>query len=231
MTDVFNNETKVETPVTAPADPVVDKRLKDKDDYIARLEAQTADLRQEVEKFSTAAQQLEELRNEVKSLKENKTAIQPRENTTPVLTEVDIKTLVQKTITEAETSKSTAQNVKDANDALVESFGGDLSKAGEAVVNKAKELNVSVEFLREVAAKSPTAFLDVMGQKTEKKSDSSFVQGTVNTGSLEKTNHVAKEGTKAWFDNVRKTDPKTYWTPGFQQKLWDAAKKGSYFPS
>lgn len=227
MTDVFNaSETdKVETP-----EDTTDKRLKDKDDFIEQLKSEQAQLRAELAKKVDAEKALEELRNELKSLKEQKSASpQAKENTTPALSEVDIRTLVQKTITEAESVRSTEQNIKTANDTLVATLGGDVKKAVEHVQKRAKELGVSVQFLKDVAAKSPTAFNEVMGIKTDKVEDNStFVQGSVNSEGLTQNKVIAKEGTKAFFDNIRKTDPKRYWTPEVQNQLWKAAKNGTY---
>jgi len=232
MTDVFNapaTETIVPVTETVVPSAVIDKRLKDKDDYIARLEQEAADMRAEVKKAVDAATQLEVLRNELKSLKESRVTNQPRENTTPALTEVDIKTLVQKTINETEASKSTAQNIKDANDALVTNFGGDLQKAGEAVVKRAQELGLSVEFLRDVAAKSPTAFLEVMKQEPQARVSNDLTKSSVNTETLGRQNGVApKEGTKAFFDNIKKSNPKEYWSPHIQQQIYLSAKRGTY---
>lgn len=228
MTDVFNADT--ETTVEASKDDTVEKRLKDKDDFIERLKAEAAELRAEVAKKVDAEKALEDLRNELRSLKEQRiTSPQAKENTTPALSEVDIKTLVQKTISETEASRDKSENIKRANDELVALFGGDTKKAVEEVQKRAKELGVSVQFLKDAAAQSPTAFIEVMGVKREKVEDSgTFVQSSVNSDGMKVDKVMLKEGTKAFFDNIRKTDPKRYWTPEVQNQLWKAAKAGTY---
>ncbi len=96
-------------------------------------------------------------------------------------------------------------------------------------MKKAAELGLSIEFLKDVAAKSPTAFLNVMGETEKPLVESDLTKSSVNSEGLKRQNNVVlKEGTKAYFDNLRKTDPKTYWTPHTQQRIFEAAKRGTY---
>ncbi len=232
MTDVFTLDPAAATTLVAetpPAPKTVDDRLKDKDDFIEQLKQETKRLRDELNNKLDAEQALEELRNELKSLK----AVQQqsvKDGTPSALSEVDIRTLVQKTITEREANSSKEQNIKQANDNLVASLGGDVKKAAEEVQKRAKELGVSVQFLKDAAAQSPTAFIKLIGgDKSSNSDDGTFVQSTVNSTALGNENKVVlREGTKAYFDNVRKSDPKKYWTPDVQNQLWKAVKAGTY---
>jgi predicted RNase H-like nuclease (RuvC/YqgF family) len=115
MTDVFKTTEEATTPPVT-VDPVVEKRLNDKDAFIEQLKRETAELREEVKKRTLADQQLDELRAEITRLKEEN---QPREATAPALSESSIRTLVEQTITAAEQTRTAGSNIQEANTTLV----------------------------------------------------------------------------------------------------------------
>lgn len=233
---VFDGQVKEGTPDNVEPTPgassdnvdVLIKRLEDKDKFIDQLKHETAQMRE-------AVALLEPLKEELKALKAELSNGQPRDNTRPQLSEVDIKSLVQKTITESETSRSAAQNLKEANTKFAAQFGGDYARAGEAVKQRAQEMGLSVEFLKDVAARSPSAFLKFMNDGTPATSDetgSMPFKGTVNTAVLKENNSNAlKVGTKAYYDDMMKKNPSQYFSPKTQLEIMDFAKRGVYFPS
>lgn len=224
MTDVFNSET---APAATPAvDPVVEKRLNDKDAFIEQLKSELAGMREEVKKATTAQAQLDELRAELTALKSN---TQPRETTNPALSEGDIRALVERTITTTERTRADATNVQEANDALIGHFGGDRQKAADHVQAKAKELGVKVDFLRDMAAKSPSGFLKLMdAAKATTPVVDTTVRREVRTEAKELTTQGLKEGSYEYFENLRRNNPIEYWTPAVQQQIMKAAQDGTY---
>lgn len=224
MTDVFNTPTEAVIP---PVVDVVDKRLKDKDDFIEQLKREQAELREELKKRVLADDQLAELRTEITRLKEEN---QPREHTAPALSESSIRSLVEQTITAAEQNRTAGVNIQEANTALINHFGGDKDKAASHVNAKANELGVNVAFLKDMAAKSPSGFLKLMDATKVEKPVDPTLKRDVRTESREYTPASGlKEGTKAWFDDLRKKDPARYWQPDIQQQIFKAAQDQKYF--
>lgn len=199
------------------------------DRFVEDLKRQISELRGSVENQDLAKQELELLKNEIKTLRESRT--QSRDNTSPALSESQLKALVENTVTGLEKTRAADQNIIEANNRLVRHFGT-LEKAQTAVKTKAAELGVSVEFLKETAAKSPTAFANILGATNVPLATQEVVidnsinqQGNPNQG----TSGQLKEGTKEFYDNILKTKGRThYFSPEVQQQIWKAVKAGTY---
>lgn len=225
MTDVFNPDSQTIPEIPVVPDPVVEKRLKDKDDFIEQMKRENAEMRAEIAKAANRDKLLDDLRTELQTLKSQ--ATQPKENTTPSLTDGDIKTLVAKAITDAEATRSATQNVQEANNLMVKHFGS-AEKAGEAVQARAKELNLPISWLKDMAAKSPTAFANLMGAVgTPDSTDVNLTTGTASSGVIVHGGKP-KEGTKEYFDAIRKEDRSRYFSPAVQQQLFKAVANGTY---
>lgn len=197
------------------------------DAHIARLESEMAELRKDLGKSVDAAAQLNELRDELKALRTANPQAS-RDNTSPALTVDGIKALVNESLTQAERNRTAQQNIQKANDAMVQHFGS-LEKASEAVKARAAVVGLSVQDLQLMAAKSPTAFQKIMLDGAEKSDGPLNPQSAVRevpAGGFE--GGKPKEGTKAYFDDLRKTDPKRYWKPETQEAIIRAAKAGTY---
>ena len=85
---------------------------------------------------------------------------------------------------------------------------------------KAQELGVSVEFLQSVAAQSPKAFLAQLGlDNTSNQAPVVAPRNDINPRALNETSGRVKEGTYAYYENIRKTDPKAYYSPKIQIEM------------
>jgi hypothetical protein len=197
------------------------------DAFIEQLKAEQAELRKQVETMQGSGQtELATLRAELAQLKAQGNKANPQgEHTAPQLSESDLKALVAKTITETEASKTAAQNVNLVNVEVLKVHGS-VEKATEAVRAKARERNISVDALKAIAAQSPSAFFAIMGMDgTQTRNDS----GALLTGSHIPTGQgEPKEGTKAYFDAIRKKNPSAYWKPAVQNRIFAAKKAGTY---
>jgi|SRR5882672_3686233 len=229
-TDVFAKD--VVTPTTegeTKVDAVILKRLADKDAFINQLKGELAELKDAVKPALDAQTQLEALRQELKELREK--GVQPKEHTTPALTATDVQTLVEQTVTAREQARTANENIGESNETLVK-FYGTLAQAQAAVQAKAQELGVPMSMMKEVAAKSPTAFYNLLGvAKTPNAGTGGFIEGAVKTGVkvISGPGGEPVEGSKAYFEKIRKEQPKLYSTPGLQQRIMKAAAEGKYF--
>lgn len=142
-----------------------------------------------------------------------------KEATTP-LSDEDLAARIRE-VTQAERLRETAaQNVTTVATKLIEQFG-DEAKANEFVRNKAAELGVGVEFLQDVAARSPKAFFSSIGLENAppKTPPTSPTRGDVNTEAFRNNGTQVKQGTYAYYENLRKSDPKTYFSRDVQLQM------------
>jgi len=104
---------------------------------------------------------------------------------------------------------------------------GTLAKATEATLAKAAELGLSVDFLKDTAAKSPTAFLKVMGVDTTQQANNGVgVSKTdINTQGF-KIQGTVEVGTKAYYDKLRKEKPSEYFSATIQQQIMEKCQEG-----
>lgn len=124
-------------------------------------------------------------------------------DTTNVISEKDIQSLVEQTLTQREKENTAKQNIAQVDKGLEDMFG---TEAKAKVAERAAQLNLSVKRLQEVAAESPTAFFELMGEKPKQAPNLSNT--TIRTDSV-----TAKpNGTKNWayYTELRKSNPRLY---------------------
>lgn len=234
MTDETVFDDKVETETETENEDtleVLQKRLTDKDKFIEQLKTENAEMRKTVENADNAAQELEQLKNELKELKENSeknSGAQPRDNTNPSLTETDIEELVARTITKQEQERTAGQNILKANEEMIKIYG-DREKASEAVKARAQELGLSMDEVKTIASKSPSAFARLV-EVPKESNDRSFDKKTsVSPATFEGSGSSPKRGTKAWYDQLRKEQGSAkFFTPAIQQQLFKDKESGLY---
>lgn len=168
------------------------KSFEHKEEHIAKLERELAEIREDLSKRVTAEDVLAQM-------KAQKT--EPAENTTP---QVDVEELVRKTL-DSERQKSTAtQNLSQVNELLVKTYG---DKAGEAITAKASELGVGVDKLKDMAAESPELFKRVVGlsDKPAQTTPQGFDGGIRTEGQVGNDTDY-----KAYYREMRRTNPSKY---------------------
>ena len=144
-------------------------------------------------------------------------------NTNPSLSEEDLKSLVEQTLTAREKDSVVKQNLSFVDAELEKSFG---TNAKATVQNKAKELGISIERMQEIAAESPNAFFSLIGEP--KKSFNPMVQGSVRTEGVNM--QTSTERNWSYYQNLRKSDRHTYYSPKIQQQLMeDKMRMGDKF--
>ena len=127
----------------------------------------------------------------------------------------DIETLVEQAILKKEQSRSVEHNIAVANEAIVAQYG---EKAAEVVKVKAQELGISVERLKEIAAESPTAFLQLVGGTMKKVDTGVLPKSSVRTEGLSTSTH---DRTFQYYQNMRKENKNHYYSPKIQRTLME----------
>lgn len=240
MTDVFNSATTENTaPAGEPTGQTIDsyvtqlvgegKKFKDlealakgkleADRHIEEITKTLNDLREEVKKEEYSKKLLEELQNKGTgtgtgtSATGNNAGNSATGNTTQDAS--NIEALVEQLMTKKERERTLEQNIAVANEAVLSQYG---DKAAEVVKEKAATLGMSVERLKEIAAESPTAFLQLIGAKANVKVDSVTTPSSIRSETLSQTN---SDRTFEYYQKMRKENKSLYYSPKVQRMLMD----------
>jgi hypothetical protein len=137
----------------------------------------------------------------------------------------DIRKLVQDVINQEATKNSARQNVAQVVDTLKSTWGSNY----EATLRlKAREIGVSEGFLETLAAEQPKALLRLVGIDIEpKKDNATFMAPPKSSPDVPRSpngnnNPSGYKGYK-YYEDMRKKDPKAYWTGRVQNELMRAA--------
>ena len=215
-----NNQSFVDQLVAAKGDTFRDpeamaKSLLSSQAHIAKIEAENATYRERQVEQDYGEKLLNELRNQPPASGDT---AKPEPTTggasevTPQNGPEDIKKLVEEAIANREHTRTRETNIAEVDKIMRERFG---DQAGSTLRERAKELNVPVEYLGDIAAQSPTAFLSIIGEQPTVQTNQS-VQGKVNTASLNQTN-----GKRGWsyYKDLMRSDERTYRSRQVQDQM------------
>jgi hypothetical protein len=192
------------------------------DSYIQQLESQLTQMREDLGKQDYAQKLLDQLQNKAAdpttanavTPNNNNTGGTSDGNTNPSLSEDDLKSLVEKTLTAREKDGLVKQNLSIVDQELEKSYG---TNAKATVQKKADELGISLERMQEIAAESPNAFFSLIGEP--KKNFNPMVQGSVRTEGVNM--QTSAERNWSYYQNLRRTNRNEYYTPKVQQQLME----------
>lgn len=198
-------------------------------EFTENLKRETAELREELGKRLSVAEQ-------VQALATQRTEQPPAQSQAPATTETPAKPFTDedlgsriREILKTDNAQQTAQrNADEVTNRLIASLG-DQTKANDFVNTKARELGVSVKFLLEAAQASPTGFFKLVDIDAPAVSNAVASRSDVNPEALTNKPGQVKIGTYAFYENMRKTDPKTYWQPRTQNQMHKEARSNPNF--
>ncbi len=196
--------------------------------HIDKLEREQAEMREDLAKSTYAKELLEELQKGKPNSGEpasHNTGGTATETTTPNVSETDLKSLINETLTERESQNTARQNLEETDRKLNDLFGTEVNKVMES---KGKEFGMSKEQMRELAAKSPSALLTLLGEKPKQETNL-HTDSTVNT-SAGFMSQNSGERNWAYYQKLRKENPNLYYTPKIQNQMeQDYAQLGDKF--
>lgn len=141
----------------------------------------------------------------------------------------DLDTRIRKILDETDQVKQFQGNAKLAEDVLIERLGS-KEAAIEAVQKKANELGVEPGYLRDTAYRSPRAFFNLMGIDPDNRPTSQNTPAPSSDVNPRNLGHgQPKAGTYAYYEQIRKSDPKLYWAPRTQSQLMKDAQENPDF--
>ena len=198
------------------------KKAINADQHITNLQTELKELRAELDKRLTVEENLERANQQ---RQEEQAA-----NTTPSVTQEDIAELVKKGYTDLTDAQKAEANLMEANAKLIEKYGE--GKGAEVLVAKSKELNITVDAMIQTAQQSPQAFYNLIGIDTTKQVETTGVAtGSVNSDALAHTtvnNQAGKPGTFEYFEELRRTDKRKYFSAETQKAIHKAHADGTY---
>ena len=199
------------------------------DGYIKNLEDQLSQLREDLKKQEYQARILDQLQNKatestaVKPEVSNNNGSTTEGNTNPTLSEEDLKSLVEQTLNQREIDSTVSNNLKLVDEELEKSYG---TEAQAKIQEKAQELGMSMERIKEIAAESPNAFFALIGEPT--KTFSPMLKGSVRTEGVNM--QASAERDWSYYQKLRRENRNLYYTPKIQQQLMeDKSRLGSKF--
>ena len=186
--------------------------------HIQKLEEENGTLRQKADQSKTIDDVINSIKEQSQNLDDKTVTIDENEVARKAAELISAKQ--EKSIKEA--------NMKSATDKLVEQYG-DMDKAKKALNDKAQELGLSVEYMQEIAQRSPNAFLKYFDVKpnTGNQNPSSTPDGGVNSQALNMGTTV--EGSHKWYVEQMKAKGKDgkAWlmSPEVQKKMIEDATR------
>lgn len=199
------------------------------DQHIAKLEAEAKERNATLAELQQKAEGAASVEEILKALSGSQT--EGKETPAPTLDEQSIDEIITRRLSEQERSRIAKANLKSANDAVVNALG-DLTAAQTAVNKKAQQIGMTAAELAGIAAKSPSAFLQIMGIDKPSSDKPAPVKGTVNPEAVQNAEGTGgpKPGTHAWYQNLRKENPSAYFSAKVQNQMFtDRKEKGEAF--
>lgn len=200
------------------------------DAFIERLKGETAGLRQELNtrlKLEEAVERLSARQQPPSSEPEPKAPEQGTEKKSA--TPEELETQIQK-ILDAERKKTQRErNFAAVERALQDAFGPTYKRA---VTEQAKKLGLGEEFLSNLAAEQPAAFLKLLDVNRQPEANSTATTAPRTSVSSEALGFKPGDGVKrqSYYDKIKKADPKRYWSPQVQNELHrEAIRQGESF--
>lgn len=230
MSDVFSDQGDDQIPDNAYEVLVGDgKKFKDNDalaksklesdNFIKKLQAENAMLKTEV----GAAKKLEDFFKEVNKPSANTEADKPQESQQ---VNVDVEALVSQALEKRLAQQSAVDNLTNVTNTLSQRYG---DQTAQAVAQKAAELGVTKEYLRDVAARTPKVFLKLFDDVKQQPQKDVFSAGPQSRVDVLKQ-PVGNVRNEAYWQALRVRDRKTYDSPAAaNQRMNDALSMGESF--
>lgn len=144
-------------------------------------------------------------------------------NTKPSSSEADIESLVEQTLRKREQESVAKSNIALVESELEKAYG---TEAAATVQQKASELGLPMAELQSMAAKSPAAFMQLMGKPAPRSNP--LVQGSIRTEGS--TMQASSERDFGYYQRLRKENSSLYYKPSTQRAMMaDADRLGDNF--
>jgi hypothetical protein len=194
-------------------------------EYIANLERQNKELMEDVGKKDYMQEVLDRIDAQKAKPAAGEKASNENSGTNdtgnqPGVSVEQIKGLIAETLTEQEARNTAAANLQETDRLLEEAFGTD---AKQKMQERANELGMSGERMKELASESPTAFMALMGDAPRKETN----QTRTSQLNTQRDGFSSQTGEKnfAYYQKMRRENPKLYYSPKVQNEMFTQRTK------
>jgi hypothetical protein len=205
------------------------RALAEKDAFISKLQKETKEMREEIQKQKTMEELIDHLTPK-HGLTNNRqdNPVRDEDHAAKALTPEELSQLVQSELDKRQSKSQLDQNYHTVVATLKEKFG---DNANRVIADKAQELGVDINFLKQLATEKPKVFLAMVGQAKPREEDffSGPVRSTVDPTRLT-ANKSSGERNKSFYDKLRVQDKNKYWSRDVQAQMHkDAMSLGEKF--
>lgn len=197
------------------------------DAFIARLQSEQADLRNELNKRDRLSELADRLEKLGKPQEQAPTRDTPDEEHKPEHAAFDpnkLNEMVNSLLNQREQKSQAERNIDTVKKTLTEKYGNSYV---EKLKQQADALGVTPEWITKVAEQSPQAFFNLIGINPNTKGPDFKSPVSENRSAFEPAN---PNRTMAHYEKIRKTNPAEYWLPATQNQMHkDAIAQGEKF--
>lgn len=180
------------------------------DNFIEQLKQENEQLRQDLEKRLSA----EEVLNKIKE-----DASKTSNDNTNQMSADDISNLVRTTVGNLTAEERMLANINKVDSELTKLYG---EKVREIVTKRAGDLGMNLEQLKNLAATSPQAVIYLFHK--ENTNIARPADGSINSNALG-VNTSQNTENYAYFEKLRKENPREYFTPKVQNRMMKLAEE------
>lgn len=193
------------------------KKIENADSHIKTIEEENAELRKKMDEYMEALAKVEAQKPEPAE------PAKAEESSKPELDAEAIAKLVEQVIDKRSQTSYQEDNLNTVKQTLLEQFG-DEAYANEQFTEKAKDLGLTPEEAMELAKSKPKVVLNWF--KGDVPVGGAAPSGR-NTQAIASVDRGNKEGTWAWWQDLRRKDPKLYDSPNMaRRRMQDAERLG-----
>lgn len=210
------------------------KSTYNKEKHIQNLEAETSGMRSELDKRLT----IEEFMDQLKTSKNNTSGTETETRSEvsgeapsaqdKSISSKDVNDIVANALKEERTRMTQQQNLQLVRDELTKVYGPNYQ---EKLNTKATELGLGQDFLGNMAVTHPKAFLKIMtdgapSREQPSQQNSLFTPPRSTTNVQAITQRTRSDESWESFEQIRKEDPRRYWSVEVQAKMHRLAQEG-----
>lgn len=204
----------------------VAKAVSEKDAFIEQLKKENAEMRTDLSSRMT----LEELADKVFKGRDTGNPTEDPRPTQPQEPRVeenrpqieDLSEQVRKLLMEERAKETRNGNIEKAKSALKEAYGADYK---QAVLKAASELGVSEQYLADMSATTPAGFMRLIESVVPRDNNSPTTPPAGSFDSSRGAEPGFKKRNAAYYNELRKSDPKKYFSKEVQVEMYKQARE------
>jgi hypothetical protein len=201
--------------------------------YIKTLERQKDEFRNDFLKMSEESKAQAKLQDLIDRLErrentnDNTPTTREEHVEKPTFDRTELESLISTKIQETEMNKKKSDNFRMVQSKLKEEFGDNFQPVLQERMN---QLGLTTEEINNLAMRSPTAFYNMIGMGQQRQGGEDFQSPPRNTQRSDSFSPKSPKRSWSFYQNMKKTDPKTYWDPKTQVQMHkDSSTLGDAF--